>query len=52
MMVSYLPVYPLLDHGDGLLPAPEVEGEVGGEDGVLKHPDHSLELILTTKYTV
>ena len=36
----------VVDDGERLGPAPEVDGEVGGEDRVLQYEYHTFELIL------
>ena len=36
----------VVDDGERLRPAPEVDGQVGGEDRVLQHEYHTFELIL------
>ena len=36
----------VVDDGEGLAAAPEVDGQVSGEDGVLQHEYHTFELIL------
>ncbi len=46
-----LPGYSSPDFDEGLFSALEEEGEVGGEDGVLQHSHHGLELFLDVKKT-
>ena len=47
-----LPGYSGPHFEERLFSALEEEGEVGGEDGVLQHPHHRLELLLTMKRNV
>ncbi len=44
-----LPGYSSPDFDEGLFSALEEEREVGGEDGVLQHSHHGLELFLKCK---
>ena len=39
----------VVDDGERLAPPPEVDGQVGGQNGVLQHKYHTFELILGGK---